>query len=74
LLAAWGLIVGLRNAFLEVIPLAASAILFPIPYYITHTSLRYRHPIDPILTLFAAYAVARMHATLRPTSQTNLQG
>jgi len=35
-------------------------VLFPIPYYITHTALRYRHPIDPFMTIFTVYAVARL--------------
>ena len=39
------------------IPLAASPVLYPIIYYITHTSLRYRHPIDPVLLLLAVYSV-----------------
>jgi hypothetical protein len=41
-------------------------IVFPIPYYITHTALRYRHPIDPLMTIFAAYAVSRLWSALSP--------
>lgn len=33
------------------IPLLAGPVLYPIVYYVTHTSLRYRHPIDPLLIL-----------------------
>src|SRR5215469_14429253 len=32
-------------------PLAVYPIIFPFLYYITHTSLRYRHPIDPEILL-----------------------
>ena len=32
-------------------PLAAFPAVFPILYYVTHTSLRYRHPIDPVVIL-----------------------
>jgi 4-amino-4-deoxy-L-arabinose transferase-like glycosyltransferase len=39
-------------------PLAAGPIVFPVIYYMTHTSLRYRHPIDPVVLLLAAIAVA----------------
>jgi 4-amino-4-deoxy-L-arabinose transferase-like glycosyltransferase len=39
-------------------PLAAGPIVFPVIYYVTHTSLRYRHPIDPVVLLLAAIAVA----------------
>ena len=35
-------------------------LLFPLPYYITHAEFRYRLVIDPILTILAAYAVARV--------------
>jgi hypothetical protein len=38
--------------------LAAFPIVFPILYYVTHASLRYRHPIDPILTLLTAVMIA----------------
>ena len=41
-------------------PLAMCLLVFPIPYYITHSALRYRHPIDPFLTLFTTYAIARV--------------
>ena len=38
-------------------PVAAAPILFPIVYYIAHTSLRYRHPLDPILILLTALSL-----------------
>jgi hypothetical protein len=41
-------------------PLAVYPVVFPFLYYVTHTSLRYRHPIDPVvllLTAIAAHAV-----------------
>jgi hypothetical protein len=41
------------------LPLAVCLLLFPIPYYITHTSLRYRHPIDPFMVILTAYAITR---------------
>jgi Dolichyl-phosphate-mannose-protein mannosyltransferase len=39
-------------------PLATFPIIFPFLYYLTHTSLRYRHPIDPIVLLLTAIAGA----------------
>jgi 4-amino-4-deoxy-L-arabinose transferase-like glycosyltransferase len=39
-------------------PLAAGPIVYPVIYYVTHTSLRYRHPIDPVMLLLASIAVA----------------
>jgi hypothetical protein len=35
-------------------PLAAFPVAFPLVYYLTHASLRYRHAIDPVLFLLAA--------------------
>jgi hypothetical protein len=35
-------------------PVAAFPIVFPLLYYVTHTSLRYRHPIDPVVLLLVA--------------------
>ncbi len=39
-------------------PVAIFPALYPFIYYITHTSLRYRHPIDPLLLLLTVFAVA----------------
>ena len=39
-------------------PLAVFPVIFPCLYYITHADLRYRHPIDPVLCLLTAIAVA----------------
>jgi 4-amino-4-deoxy-L-arabinose transferase-like glycosyltransferase len=53
-----GMLVALRRKFLKSLPLALCLIVFPIPYYITHSSLRYRHPIDPIMHILAVVALA----------------
>jgi hypothetical protein len=38
-------------------PIAMFPLIYPIVYYVTHTSLRYRHPMDPMLIVSAAFAV-----------------
>ena len=38
-------------------PLAAYPVVYPWLYYVTHPNLRYRHPIDPVVLLLAAFAV-----------------
>ena len=43
-----------------VLLLATPLVFFPIPYYITHAEFRYRLVLDPLMTLLAAYAVARI--------------
>jgi hypothetical protein len=34
-------------------------LIFPLPYYMTHAEFRYRLIVDPLLTVFAAYAVTQ---------------
>jgi Dolichyl-phosphate-mannose-protein mannosyltransferase len=73
LLSLFGLALALRKNADQVLPLALSAVVFPIPYYITHTALRYRHPIDPVLTLLAVFAVAEAARWRRATAAPQLQ-
>jgi hypothetical protein len=40
------------------LPLAVLPIFYPLIYYLSHTSLRYRHPIDPLLVLLTVFAAA----------------
>jgi 4-amino-4-deoxy-L-arabinose transferase-like glycosyltransferase len=61
-----GLVLALVKFGWESLPVALCLIIFPIPYYITHTALRYRHPIDPLMTIFAVYAVARLWRAISP--------
>ncbi len=61
-----GLFLAFRACGMESLPLAICLIVFPIPYYITHTALRYRHPIDPLMTILAVYAGSRLWAALSP--------
>jgi 4-amino-4-deoxy-L-arabinose transferase-like glycosyltransferase len=39
------------------VPVISVIVFFPLLYYITHTSLRYRHPIDPVVLLLGAIGV-----------------
>ncbi|MBS1867809.1 MAG: glycosyltransferase family 39 protein, partial [Acidobacteria bacterium] len=63
-IVALGTLSGLVLLFLRrnpyAIPLALIPLLFPVVYYITHTSLRYRHPMDPTLLLLTAVAFASL--------------
>jgi 4-amino-4-deoxy-L-arabinose transferase-like glycosyltransferase len=60
-----GMILALRLNLPDSLPLALCLLLFPIPYYLTHTELRYRHPIDPFMTLFTMFAIVRLCSALR---------
>jgi len=68
-LAFAGLLAGLWTRAREWLPLAFCLLLFPIPYYITHSSLRYRHPIDPMLTVLAVWGVSRLWVFLSKYAQ-----
>jgi 4-amino-4-deoxy-L-arabinose transferase-like glycosyltransferase len=56
-----GVLVGLfrlslaRNPFF--VPVAIFPLVFPLTFYIAHTSLRHRHPCDPVLALLMAIAL-----------------
>jgi 4-amino-4-deoxy-L-arabinose transferase-like glycosyltransferase len=60
-----GMILAWQVNLPDSLPLALCLLLFPIPYYLTHTELRYRHPIDPFMTLFTVYALVRVCSALR---------
>jgi hypothetical protein len=69
--ALLGIAVLIRGHSPYTFPLAVFPIIFPFLYYITHTSLRYRHPIDPIALLLTAIAVgAFVQSVSRPRSST----
>src|SRR5262249_25243701 len=55
-----GLLLARRNHPMQAIPLINFIALFPAVYYITHSTSRYRHPIDPVIVLLAAYAAISM--------------
>jgi Dolichyl-phosphate-mannose-protein mannosyltransferase len=59
LLAFLGLLLARRADAAQTFPLAAAMLLFPVTYYLTHSAVRYRHPLDPVLTILAVYAVFR---------------
>ena len=61
-LAALGALVGTMVLYRQrnpcAFPLTVFPAVFPCLYYVTHTSLRYRHPIDPMLLLLLAVAAS----------------
>jgi 4-amino-4-deoxy-L-arabinose transferase-like glycosyltransferase len=52
-----GIIVLLATKNAYAFPVVAIPVVFPLLYYATHTSLRYRHPIDPVVLLLSAIGV-----------------
>jgi hypothetical protein len=55
--ALTGIIVLITRRSAYALPVASFPVLFPFLYYVTHTSLRYRHPIDPVVLLLTAVAM-----------------
>ncbi len=56
LLAFVGLLLMRRNSIAGLAPFASALLLFPLPYYVTHSESFYRHPIEPVVGLLVAYA------------------
>jgi 4-amino-4-deoxy-L-arabinose transferase-like glycosyltransferase len=55
LLAWMGMVLALRRKGLEAVPYALVVLVFPLVYYVTHVFSTYRHPIEPVIVLLAAY-------------------
>ena len=55
LLGIWGLVRAIRKKVPGAWLLISTLIFYPLIFYITHTHVRYRHPLDPILFLGAVY-------------------
>jgi hypothetical protein len=59
-LAFWGLFSAFRNGHPAVPLFAIILIVFPLVYYVTHPTPRYRHPIEPAMVLLAVYAMREL--------------
>ncbi len=55
--AAFGITILFIRRSRYAFPIATFPIILPIIYYVTHTSLRYRHPLDPVLIMLTAMAL-----------------
>ncbi len=58
LLSLLGVLLMYREKNQYAFPLATFPLIYPIIYYVTHSSPRYRHPIDPALVVLAIFALA----------------
>lgn len=56
--ALLGLVLLLRTRHRLALPLACFPVIFPVVYYLTISSLRYRHPIDPLILLLGGFGIA----------------
>jgi hypothetical protein len=60
-----GIFVLARRRNIFTFPLAAAPLFFPLVYYITHVSLRLRHPLDPALVILTAVSIVALSSTAR---------
>jgi 4-amino-4-deoxy-L-arabinose transferase-like glycosyltransferase len=58
LLALLGALFAYREQKDAVLPLALVMLFFPLVFYVTHASTRYRHPMDPVMLVLAVYGLA----------------
>jgi 4-amino-4-deoxy-L-arabinose transferase-like glycosyltransferase len=49
-------------------PYAFVMLCFPLVYYVTHSDLRYRHPVDPMLVVLATFACVNLLSPERKRS------
>jgi hypothetical protein len=54
---ATGIVMLWRKGSPYAFPAAMFVAIVPLVYYVTHASLRYRHPIDPIVLMLTAVAL-----------------
>jgi len=60
-----GFVLAIQNGREEAIPLAFLPAFLPAIYYLTHSDMGFRHPIDPVLVIFMAYGLASVAAGKR---------
>lgn len=58
LLAFTGIVSAIRDRRDGVYPLSILVMVFPFIYYLTHSDMGFRHPIDPIMAIFLAYGMS----------------
>ena len=66
LLAIGGLVSVTRRQVMIAVPFLGAILLYPIPYYITHSENVYRFPIEPTLALLLTYAAISLIQMMMP--------
>jgi hypothetical protein len=64
-----GVLGALRLQKEEAVPLLLVLLTYPLVFYITHASLRYRQPIDGIMLVVAVYAVGDLFMRISARSE-----
>jgi hypothetical protein len=58
LLALMGALLAYRTQSEAAVPFGLVLLIFPLVFYFTHTSSRYRFPMDPVMEVLAVFAIA----------------
>jgi 4-amino-4-deoxy-L-arabinose transferase-like glycosyltransferase len=67
-----GFVYAWRNGRgLDVMPMLIAIVIFPIPYYVTHARLAFRHPIDPLIVILMCYGIVAWLRAHFPAKQTS---
>jgi 4-amino-4-deoxy-L-arabinose transferase-like glycosyltransferase len=68
-LAMTGLYRAFHGSWTAMMPYALILLAFPVAYYVAHPEISFRQPVDPILVIFASFAVfSRQKPVLRLAS------
>jgi hypothetical protein len=70
LLMLFGLLEAFRRRREGAGLLASILLLYPAVYYISHSSMRYRHVIDPMIVMLTAFGVAAVRERVRVPAKT----
>jgi 4-amino-4-deoxy-L-arabinose transferase-like glycosyltransferase len=65
LFAFIGLAAAMRNRCDGAVPLTLVLFFFPGVYYLTHSDMGFRHPIDTIMVMFAVYGLSSLNHTYK---------
>jgi 4-amino-4-deoxy-L-arabinose transferase-like glycosyltransferase len=64
-LAFAGMRNAIRDARVGAYPLTLLILVFPVVYYLPHSDMGFRHPIDPAMTVFLVYGIPSLGREIR---------
>jgi hypothetical protein len=66
LLTVAGVVFAYLNGHRGTILFVIVFVFYPLTYYFSHTFARFRHPMEPLMFVLAAYAVGKLAGVVRP--------
>jgi hypothetical protein len=71
ILAIWGLALAIIRRKHAVFLFASTIVIYPLVYYTTFVNARYRHPIEPIMLILAAYLISETREARMSANRTS---